>query len=149
VVSEERGKLIPIDFGTILTFPEMPVLERLEIIYDGVGLLIDKHKPDEIATEQLFFKKNVTTAIAVGRAIGVVLLAISQHNIPWAEYTPMQVKQSVTGTGGADKKQIQFMVSRLLGLKEVPKPDDAADALAIAICHIHSAKLSKLGVKTR
>jgi crossover junction endodeoxyribonuclease RuvC len=150
VIREDPGgKLTPIDFGTILTFPEMPVLERLEIIYDGVNLLIEKHKPDEIATEELFFKKNITTAISVGRAIGVILLAIQQHKIPWRQYTPMQVKQAVTGTGAAEKKQIQWMVSRILALKEIPKPDDAADALAIAICHIHSAKLVNAGVKNR
>ncbi|MDR3710724.1 MAG: crossover junction endodeoxyribonuclease RuvC [Capsulimonadaceae bacterium] len=149
VRQDTSGKLIPIDFGAILTFPETPVIERLSQIYDAVNLLIDKHSPDAVATERLFFSKNETTAISVGRAIGVILLAIAQHNLPWTEYTPMQVKQAVTGTGSADKKQIQWMVTRLLGLKAAPKPDDTADALAIAICHAHSAKLGALGVRNR
>ncbi|HEY3332458.1 MAG TPA: crossover junction endodeoxyribonuclease RuvC [Capsulimonadaceae bacterium] len=143
------GKIVPIDYGVILTFPEQTAPERLVQIYDGINHLIDKYKPDTVATERLFFSNNEKTAISVGRAIGVVLLAIEQHKLPWTEYTPMQVKQAVTGVGSADKKQIQWMVTKLLGLKETPKPDDAADALAIAICHAHSAKLSALGVRNR
>lgn len=146
---ESPGKIVPVDFGAILTFPESSTPYRLESIYDAVNLLIDKHAPDAVATERLFFSKNETTALSVGRAIGVILLAISQHKLPWTEYTPMQVKEAVTGTGGADKRQIQWMVTRLLGLKCTPKPDDAADALAVAICHAHSAKLAALGVKNR
>lgn len=149
VRQDSSGKLIPIDYGVILTFPEAPTTERLLQIYDGVNLLIDKHTPDTVATERLFFSKNETTAISVGRAIGVILLSIAQHNLPWTEYTPMQVKQAVTGTGSAEKKQIQWMVTRLLALKETPKPDDAADALAVAICHAHSVKLATLGVRNR
>jgi crossover junction endodeoxyribonuclease RuvC len=143
------GKLVPVDFGAILTFPEASVPDRLQSIYDAVNLLIDKHSPDSVATERLFFSKNETTALSVGRAIGVILLSISQHNLYWTEYTPMQVKEAVTGTGSADKRQIQWMVTRLLGLTATPKPDDAADALAVAICHAHSAKLASLGAKNR
>ncbi len=143
------GKIVPVDFGVILTFPEQSPPNRLAQIYDAVNHLIEKHNPDTVATERLFFSNNEKTALSVGRAIGVILLAIEQHKLPWTEYTPMQVKQAVTGVGSADKKQIQWMVTKLLGLKEVPKPDDAADALAIAICHAHSAKLSALGVRNR
>ena len=96
--------------------------------------------------ERLFFDKNVTNGLTVGRAIGVVQLAAAQRELPWFEYTPMQVKTSVTGYGGADKQQIQAMVVRLLKLKETPKPDDAADALAVAICHAHSHTMKAAGV---
>jgi crossover junction endodeoxyribonuclease RuvC len=115
-------------------------------IYNDVNTLLDKYNPDTVATERLFFDRNVTNALSVGRAIGVILLAVAQRGLPWMEYTPMQVKTSVTGYGGADKNQIQQMVVRLLGLAEVPKPDDAADALAIAICHAHSLKLKSIGM---
>jgi crossover junction endodeoxyribonuclease RuvC len=124
----------------------MPIEERLLSIYTDVNTLLDKYNPDTVATERLFFDRNVTNALSVGRAIGVILLAVAQRGLPWMEYTPMQVKTSVTGYGGADKNQIQQMVVRLLGLAEVPKPDDAADALAIAICHAHSLKLKSIGM---
>ena len=143
------GKLVPLDYGVILTPAGMPPPERLRIIYDAVNKLIVEHAPDTVATERLFFSKNETTALSVGRSIGVILLAIAQHGLPWQEYTPMQVKQAVTGVGSADKRQIQWMVTRLLALKETPKPDDAADALAVAICHAHSAKLNSAGVRNR
>jgi len=143
------GKIVPVDYGVILTFPETPAPDRLVHIYEAINHLIEKYSPDTIATERLFFSNNEKTALSVGRAIGVILLAIAQHKLPWTEYTPMQVKQAVTGVGSADKKQIQWMVTKLLGLKEVPKPDDAADALAIAICHAHSVKLATLGVRNR
>jgi len=139
--SDLNGRITVLDFGVILTFPTMTAPDRLASIYDGMNLLIEKHTPDCLATERLFFSKNETTAISVGRAIGVVLLAAAKHNLPWIEYTPMQVKQAVTGTGAAHKPQMQKMVATLLGLPEIPKPDDAADALAIAICHMHSAKI--------
>jgi crossover junction endodeoxyribonuclease RuvC len=124
----------------------MPTEERLLSIYNDVNTLLDKYNPDTVATERLFFDRNVTNALSVGRAIGVIVLAVAQRGLPWMEYTPMQVKTSVTGYGGADKNQIQQMVVRLLGLAEVPKPDDAADALAIAICHAHSLKLKSIGM---
>ncbi|MFY8053547.1 MAG: crossover junction endodeoxyribonuclease RuvC [Armatimonadaceae bacterium] len=146
VVESVNDVLRPIDVGVILTPADMPIEERLLSIYTDVNTLLDKYNPDTVATERLFFDRNVTNALSVGRAIGVILLAVAQRGLPWMEYTPMQVKTSVTGYGGADKNQIQQMVVRLLGLAEVPKPDDAADALAIAICHAHSQKLKSIGM---
>ncbi len=146
VVESVNDVLRPIDVGVILTPSDMPIEERLLSIYTDVNTLLDKYNPDTVATERLFFDRNVTNALSVGRAIGVILLAVAQRGLPWMEYTPMQVKTSVTGYGGADKNQIQQMVVRLLGLAEVPKPDDAADALAIAICHAHSLKLKSIGM---
>lgn len=146
VIESVNDVLKPIDVGVILTPADMPIEERLLSIYTDVNTLLDKYNPDTVATERLFFDRNVTNALSVGRAIGVILLAVSQRELPWMEYTPMQVKTSVTGYGGADKNQIQQMVVRLLGLAEVPKPDDAADALAIAICHAHSLKLKSIGM---
>ncbi len=146
VVESVNDVLRPIDVGVILTPADMPIEERLLSIYTDVNTLLDKYNPDTVATERLFFDRNVTNALSVGRAIGVILLAVAQRGLPWMEYTPMQVKTSVTGYGGADKNQIQQMVVRLLGLAEVPKPDDAADALAIAICHAHSSKLKSIGM---
>ena len=144
----EGSRIRPIDVGVILTPASDPLPQRLLSIYDGINTLIDKHKPDTVGTEKLFFGRNETNALSVGRAIGVIYLAIAQRGLPWAEYTPMQVKLAVTGHGGADKQQVQYMVTRLLGLSETPKPDDAADALAVAICHAHSDKLGRLGWKT-
>jgi len=113
--------------------------KRLNSIYDGVEQLITAHKPAAMAIEKLFFNTNTTTAIDVAQARGVILLAAARHSVPVFEYTPLQVKQSVTGYGRADKKQVQEMVRLLLNLSACPKPDDVADALAIAICHAHSA----------
>ncbi|MEY3601447.1 MAG: hypothetical protein RL169_691 [Armatimonadota bacterium] len=146
VVESVNDVLRPIDVGVILTPSDMPIEERLLSIYTDVNTLLDKYNPDTVATERLFFDRNVTNALSVGRAIGVILLAVAQRGLPWMEYTPMQVKTSVTGYGGADKNQIQQMVVRLLGLADFPKPDDAADALAIAICHAHSLKLKSIGM---
>ena len=112
---------------------------RLLMIYRGLEQLIEEHRPDTLATERLFFSRNETTALTVGRTIGIVLLLAAMKGLPWQEYTPMEVKQAVVGYGGADKKQVQFMIQRILSLDAVPKPDDAADALAVAVCHAHSA----------
>ena len=149
VVEEAHGKLTMRAVGAILTPSSAPAPARLKMIYDELNLLIDAHSPDFVATERLFFSKNEATALAVGRTIGVILLAVAQRGLPWQEYTPLQVKQAVTGVGSADKKQVQFMVTRLLGLSGTPKPDDAADALAVAICHAHSAHLMQKGVRNR
>ncbi len=150
VIERTAGeKLAALDFGVIRTSPDDSAHKRLQILYNEVDRLITTYNPESVATERLFFARNETTAIAVGRAIGVILLAIAQHDLPWSEYTPLQVKLGVTGTGTADKSQVQFMVTRLMGLEKAPKPDDAADALAVAICHIHSSKLAKIGVKKR
>jgi crossover junction endodeoxyribonuclease RuvC len=150
VIEKQAGeKLVALDYGVIRTTPDEEAHKRLQRLYNEVERLITTHNPVSVATERLFFSRNETTAIAVGRAIGVILLAIAQHDLPWSEYTPLQVKLGVTGTGTADKSQVQWMVTRLLNLKETPKPDDAADACAVGICHIHSSKLAALGVKTR
>jgi crossover junction endodeoxyribonuclease RuvC len=137
-------KLVAIDYGVIRTDPEDSAPIRLRVIHGEANRLIDLHRPESVATERLFFKQNTTTGIAVGRAIGVILLAIAEHDLPWAEYTPVQVKKAVTGVGNAEKSQVQWMVTRLLGLSETPKPDDAADAIAIAVCHIHSMRPARI-----
>lgn len=142
---EKRGDRVSfLGCGVILTPPDEDAPARIKMIYDQFNALLDKYKPDAVATERLFFTNNVTTGIPVGRALGVILLTLAQRGLPWTEYTPTQVKSAIVGTGRAEKKQIQFMVTRLLELTEVPKPDDAADALAIAICHAHSVRLGDL-----
>jgi crossover junction endodeoxyribonuclease RuvC len=134
-----RGSCLKaVDFGVILTGKDQTPETRLAVIYEKITALIDANRPDIVAVEQLFFNRNVTTALAVGQARGVILLSAAHLKVKIAEYTPLQVKQSVTGYGRADKEQMMFMVQRLLGLKEKPRPDDAADALAIAVCALHS-----------
>ena len=139
VVIAEPGKLRFVDAGVILTKPDMAMPDRLNILHQELGQIIAEHKPEAAAVEQLFFATNVTTAILVGQARGVILLALAEAGLIAAEYTPMQVKQAVSGYGGAKKPQIQEMVKTLLNLPHIPKPDDAADALAIAITHAHTA----------
>ena len=117
---------------------------RLQSIYRGMTELIEQHKPRSVAVEQLFFSRNVRTALAVGQARGIVLLAAADAGLPVHEYTPLQVKQAVSGYGRASKSQIQEMVRMLLSLDAVPTPDDAADAVAVAVCHLHSARLAEL-----
>lgn len=133
-----HGSLEQVEYGVILTPAGMDAEKRLLLLYDRLIELILLHRPDCGAVEKLFFKKNVTTAIGVGQARGVILLAFAQNHIPVAEYTPMEVKQAVSGYGGADKNQVQVMVQAILEMENKPKPDDAADALAIAITHLHS-----------
>ncbi len=144
VIDSEKGVYRPVDCGVINTPKELSLPERLELIYKGMGELIDTFKPDQVAIEELFFTKNITTGITVAEARGVILLACKQSGLPMFEYTPNQIKQSLTGYGKADKKQIQFMITRLLGLKAIPKPDDAADALAIALTHAQTNRLGGL-----
>jgi len=145
-VIEKRGDRVSyLACGVISTPPEDDAPARLKTIYDQFNALLDQYRPEEVATERLFFTNNVTTGIPVGRALGVILLTLAQRGLPWREYTPTQVKSAIVGTGRAEKKQIQFMVTRLLGLTEVPKPDDAADALAVAICHAHSTRHGSSG----
>ena len=139
IVSMEGSRLRPIHYGAVLTDKKMANQERLAIIYDELTEIVKTYKPDIVAVEQLFFNKNATTAIAVGQARGVILLVSAHQKIKLAEYTPLQVKQAVTGYGRADKDQVTFMVQKLLNIKEKPKPDDVADALAIAICGLHSS----------
>lgn len=124
-----------VDAGVIRTPKEQPMNERLSTVYDEMHELLKEFKPDVLSIELLFFARNVTTAMTVGQSRGIVMLAATQAGIPIYEYTPMQVKQAVTGYGKADKKQIQEMVKNLLKLDQIPKPDDAADGLAIAITH--------------
>lgn len=139
LVEQQGTRLKAVDCGIIETSKELPLPERLERLHAGVRQLIELHRPDEVVFEELFFCHNVTTAIAVGAGRGVALLAAQQSGLPLYEYTPMQIKLGVTGNGRADKAQVQQMVRMLLGLREIPKPDDAADALAAAICHANSA----------
>ncbi len=129
-----------IDFGVIKTPAKTPDATRLQTIHDELTELIKKYKPTVIAVEKLFFCKNVTTAIAVGQARGVVLLSASEHNLAIHEFTPLQVKMAVTSYGKATKQQVKQMVTTICGLKRIPKSDDAADALAIALCGAHSMK---------
>lgn len=139
VTETPDGNLKVIDFGVILTPAEMPMPERLLILHKRLNEIVLLHQPDTGAVEKLFFQRNVTTAISVGQARGIVLLALAEAGKPVAEYTPLEVKQAVCGYGGADKHQVQEMVRALLSLPEIPHPDDAADALAIAICHLNSS----------
>lgn len=135
VIEKQGSKLSFVDAGVILTPPKDEMKNRLKEIHEGLDELIKHYKPDCMAIELLYFATNVTTAISVGQSRGVVLLAAAEHDLPIGEYTPLQVKQAVTGYGKADKKQIQEMVKMMLGLDGIPKPDDAADGLAIAITH--------------
>lgn len=134
----------PLEYGAITTPAGNKLTDRLRDIYESVGILIEKHKPDAFAIEELFFNTNVTTAISVAHGRGVCLLAASIFNVPIFEYTPLQVKQAVCGYGRADKKQVQHMVTSMLRLHATPKPDDVADALAIAMCHGFSAKYQSI-----
>ena len=140
IVEEDgRGGLELVDYGTLTTSKDLPLERRLQKLYVELTGLIDKYHPETAGVEGLFFSKNVTTAIAVSHARGIVLLALANADIPVHEYRPMAIKQAVTGYGHAEKAQIQEMVRLQLGLERVPKPDDAADALAIAICHAYTA----------
>ena len=135
VLRYEGGRFSPLAFGAVTTPAGMPFSRRLEVIYDGLEQILTKHRPDAIAVEKLYFQNNQKTAIDVAEARGVILLAAQKSGIPLFEYTPLQVKSAVTGYGKAEKPQVMEMTRRLLRLREVPKPDDTADALAIAICH--------------
>ncbi len=129
-----------VNYGAITTPAGMPFEERLERIYDEMTLLLSRYHPDAMAVEQLFFSTNQKTGIDVAQARGVILLAAKKQMVPMFEYTPLQVKQSVVGYGQAVKKQVQEMTRMLLSLKSIPKPDDTADALAVAICHAHCSE---------
>jgi len=144
VVGEVQGELQPLAFGVIKTPADQPLPRRLQLIYRAISDLAEEWKPTAAAVEELFFSRNVRTAMSVGQARGVALLALADAGLDVAEYTPLAIKQAVTGYGNADKAQIQEMVRLLLRLEKVPRPDDAADALAVAICHLHSAQLAAL-----
>ena len=139
VVDSEGGTQCMVQYGAINTPANTPLATRLVQIEQDLMELLDQFKPDEVAIEELFFSKNITTGIAVAHARGVILATVEKAGIPLYEYTPMQVKQAVVGYGLAEKNQVMDMTKRLLKLRSVPKPDDAADALAIAICHARSA----------
>jgi crossover junction endodeoxyribonuclease RuvC len=144
VKESEDGSLVAVDYGVILTPAGAPMAERLVQLYGQLNEILLLHQPISGAVEKLFFQRNVTTAISVGQARGVALLALAQAGMGVSEYTPMAIKQAVAGYGGADKMQIQQMVRALLNLEDIPRPDDAADALAVAICHLHSARIESL-----
>lgn len=144
VVDKQGSRLKPVQYGSIVTEAGLRTETRLKQIYDAMTHLIQKYEPDVMAIEKLFFNRNVTTAFTVGQARGVMLLAAEEANVAVAEYTPLQVKQAVVGYGAAEKHQVQEMVKVLLKLKDRPKPDDVADALAVAICHAHSAQIENL-----
>lgn len=135
------GSLSAVDYGVIRTPAKVPMPERLVMIYDHLTQLIKRHEPHQAGVEELFFAKNVTTAITVAQSRGVILLALEQAGVTIHEYKPNFIKQSLTGYGGAQKSQMQEMVRLLLNLETIPKPDDAADALAVAIADIHHSRL--------
>ncbi|MGB3684129.1 MAG: crossover junction endodeoxyribonuclease RuvC [Rubrobacteraceae bacterium] len=147
VVRQEGSRLRYVQHGAIVTPSTWEMPRRLGRLYDGVTELVRGYRPETVAIEELFFNTNTTTAITVGQARGVAILASYKAGIEVAEYTPLQVKQAVTSYGRADKRQVQEMVKALLNLPEIPKPDDAADGLAIAICHAFSSRMGgKVGV---
>jgi crossover junction endodeoxyribonuclease RuvC len=137
VIAVNNRKPEAVSYGCIESAKDQRTAERLLHIYTNLTALMEKFPPDHIAVEKLFFSKNITSAMSVSEARGVILLLAEQHRIPVTEYTPNQVKQAITGSGRADKRQMQEMIMRLLHLPGLPKPDDAADALSIALCHIH------------
>lgn len=139
------GELRAVSYGVITTPKDAPAPDRLVRLYEQLTDLLLHHRPQTSAVEKLFFQKNVSTALAVGQARGVALLALAQAGLEVAEYTPNEVKQAVAGYGSADKRQVQEMVRVLLSLPEIPRPDDAADALAIAICHLHTNRYENSG----
>ena len=144
VIDVDNGNFKVVDYGVITTPKEETIPVRLAMIWDRVNLLISKFKPDHIAMEELFFTNNKTTGIIVSEARGVLLLAAVQSPAKLYEYTPMQIKQAITGYGKADKQQMQNMVRILLKLDSIPKPDDAADALAVAICHGQTSRFNEM-----
>ena len=144
IIDVNDGEFDVVEYGVITTKAHTPMQERLQIIYEDLNSLLSEYKPDTAAVEELFFGRNVTTAITVGQARGVLLLALSQANIPFGEYSPPKIKDAVTGYGKAEKPQVQMMVRNLLNLDEIPRPDDAADGLAVAITHYYHSRFDAL-----
>jgi len=144
VVRDTRNGILLVDYGVVTTPPNLVLAQRLLLLHQELEKIIQLHRPESAAVEKLFFQKNVTTAIAVGQARGVALLTMAENQIEVSEYTPLEVKQAVAGYGSADKKQVQYMVKAILNMEVIPTPDDAADALAIAICHLHSVRYKNL-----
>ncbi len=144
VVRDTRNGILLVDYGVVTTPPNLVLAQRLLLLHQELEKIIQLHRPESAAVEKLFFQKNVTTAIAVGQARGVAMLTMAENQIEVSEYTPLEVKQAVAGYGSADKKQVQYMVKAILNMEVIPTPDDAADALAIAICHLHSVRYKNL-----
>lgn len=144
VIEADDNRRRLVQFGTLTTPAGQPMPQRLRAIFQGMNQLMDIYQPDEVAFEELFFSKNITTGMAVSAARGVALVAVVQRTDNLYEYTPMQIKQAVTGYGGADKHQVQQMVKILLNMKEIARPDDAADALAVALTHANSMNMKKM-----
>lgn len=140
IIHTENDRHRLVQYGVLTTAPRQTLPMRLNSLYKGMNQLLDTYQPDQVAFEELFFSKNITTGMAVSSARGVSLLAVAQRTDEIYEYTPMQIKQAITGYGKADKKQIQQMVKLLLNMQEIPKPDDAADALACAITHCQAGR---------
>ena len=144
LVREDDDRLVLVECGVVTTTPGLELPMRLQAIYQGLAQVIREQEPDVAAVEELFFSRNVRTALAVAHARGAALLALADGGLPCHEYKPMEVKQAIAGYGGADKRQVQEMVRMLLRLDQVPQPDDAADAVAVAVCHIHSARMAAM-----
>ena len=132
-------RFTPVEYGAIITKPDVSFENRLEVIWDELSIILKKHRPSSMGIEKLFFTTNQKTAIDVSQARGIIVLCAKKHGVDVREYTPLQVKQAVTGYGKAEKQQVMQMVKTMLKLEKLPKPDDTADAIAIAICHAHSA----------
>ncbi|WP_420645843.1 crossover junction endodeoxyribonuclease RuvC [Candidatus Leptofilum sp.] len=144
IVDVEEGEFTAVAYGTISTLAKTPMPQRLQQIQQELQQLIDEYQPDSVGVEEVFFGRNVTTAITVGQARGVLLLTVANAGLPIGEYSPPKIKDAVTGYGKADKAQVQLMVRNLLDLEETPRPDDAADGLAVAITHYHYQRFESL-----
>ena len=141
LVREDEAGLTLVDYGVITTAAGQPLAQRLQLIYRRLAEVVREHQPQQAAVEELFFSRNARTALSVGHARGVTLLALADAGLAIHEYKPLEIKQAITGYGGAGKQQVQEMVRLLLNLDHVPQPDDAADAVAVAVCHLHSARM--------
>jgi crossover junction endodeoxyribonuclease RuvC len=144
VLDEMKGEVKAVTYGHITTSPKNTTAERLFEVTNDLEKIIEKYKPDESAVEDLFFFKNVKTVMKVSQARGAILLTLEKNHVSICSYTPLQVKQALTGYGRAEKKQVQIMVRKILKLKSIPKPDDTADAIAVALCHINSRKINNI-----
>jgi len=147
IIEAQRGSFHLCQYGTITTPPELPFEKRLQMIYEDMNCLLDASVPDVMAIEELFWGHNVTTGIGVSHARGVILMAAAQRDLPISEYTPMQIKQAVVGYGNATKLQVMDMTKRLLHMDHVARPDDATDAIAVALCHARSSTSLLHGIK--
>jgi crossover junction endodeoxyribonuclease RuvC len=143
-IKKEGSKLTILDYGVVTTKPGIELSKRIFLLAQQLRALLQKYQPQHVAIEELFFGINVKTAMSVSQARGVMLFVFEEFGIPIAHYTPTQVKSGICGYGKAEKKQVQYMVQRILGLQKIPRPDDAADALAIAICHAQTVRLKSL-----